>query len=370
MINRLSNSNLLSGAVAALAIVMCQGGAVASPATSLLGASGFNLFTLSDFTASGSDTIGTMAVGGNFISSGWTPASGNNGSGFTLQVGGNFTDQNFTLGSGSVYVGGNASITNASLSGDLRVVGSAKVVNGSVAGNIYSGSVDPGTSSYFASKEKPFALPSGFTPVDFSSALTQLPAFSQQLSTSTSSGGTVAKSANGSNGITITASGCTLCVITLTGTELQAAMANGQSGVTINAPSNATVLINVNSTSTGSAINISGPQITINGTTKNEVLWNFYNAGTINYASTSWQGSILAPGANFVGINSYSSGNIEGQLIVKSDSATVEIHNFLFDGFLPAYASTATPEPSSWALGIGGLALVVLASRKNATAKR
>ena len=378
MIKRNSILKVLPGAATALAMILSQSSAFASNTSALLGASGFNVFTLSNFTAAGTDVGGRIAVGGNFNPGGANGAStfqvvsNINGpvvsdtiSNFDFVVGGNLFNGGTSMsGGGSVWVGGNATWSNMTLPGNLDVKGTyANAGGGSVAGTIYAGTYSgPAYLAHAAFSTQSQQI----SPVDFVTAATQLPAYSTQLST-TAATGTVNKSVDANNkGLTLTATNCTLCVITLTSAELSNALTSGAGGVNITAPSGSTVLVNVN----GATVNINGSSITINGTTKQEVLWNFYNATLINYQIVGWQGSILAPGATFAGVNNYSSGNVDGQLIVNVDSAAVEIHNFLFDGSLPSYSVTATPEPSSWALGVGGLALVVLASWRNATAKR
>jgi choice-of-anchor A domain-containing protein len=313
----------------------------ANSTTALLGATGFNIFTLSDFTVSNTDVAGRIGVGGNF-----NPGNANGSQGFTVVSNQSGTAINDPISAYDFVVAGNLYNNGTQMSGG----GSTFTDNGggSVGGTIYSGSyAGPSYLSHSA-----ITAPQLTSPIDFYTASTQLPALATQLSTNAAS--QVNKTVNVYNkGVTLVAGSCTLCVINLTSAEVGNALAGGGGGINITAPSGSTVVVNVN----GATVNIAGSSITINGIEKNQVLWNFYNATQINYSTVGWQGSILAPIATFTG----SGGNIDGQLIVYKDSASTEVHNYLFTGDLPALASS-TPEPATWLISLSGLC--VFAARR------
>jgi choice-of-anchor A domain-containing protein len=361
---RQKRTRFVSAAVTGTLLVLLAASPVrANSTTALLGATGFNIFTLSDFTVSNTDVAGRIGVGGNFNpgnangSQGFTVVSNQSGtaindpiSAYDFVVAGNLYNNGTQMsGGGSVWVGGNATWNSPTLPGNLVVKGTfTDNGGGSVGGTIYSGSyAGPSYLSHSA-----ITAPQLTSPIDFYTASTQLPALATQLSTNAAS--QVNKTVNVYNkGVTLVAGSCTLCVINLTSAEVGNALAGGGGGINITAPSGSTVVVNVN----GATVNIAGSSITINGIEKNQVLWNFYNATQINYSTVGWQGSILAPIATFTG----SGGNIDGQLIVYKDSASTEVHNYLFTGDLPALASS-TPEPATWLISLSGLC--VFAARR------
>jgi choice-of-anchor A domain-containing protein len=102
----------MSSLIAATVLLSTAG--LASASTLSLGAAtGYNAFVLGNFTESGTDSLGAIAVGGNFAPAGngsFTIASshgGDNAAICDLVVAGNFTDNYAGLGGGSAFVGGN-----------------------------------------------------------------------------------------------------------------------------------------------------------------------------------------------------------------------------------------------------------------------
>src|SRR5665213_2505170 len=134
-------SNRLSG------VILLLGFAAAGQAGTLtLGAAvGFNVFVFSDFSGSGTDAQGKMAVGGNFAPAGgggFTIASGLSDpkTAYDLVVGGNFTDSGYTMNSGSAYVAGNMTWTSPTIAHNAYVGGSfTDTGGGSVGGISYVG---------------------------------------------------------------------------------------------------------------------------------------------------------------------------------------------------------------------------------------
>src|SRR4051812_9528890 len=85
---------------------------------SLGAAGGYNAFVFSSFTESGTNSEGRLAVGGNFITSGFTVASNmasDRAGIFDLVVGGNYTNSSNRVGGGDIFVGGNMNWTGPTL---------------------------------------------------------------------------------------------------------------------------------------------------------------------------------------------------------------------------------------------------------------
>lgn len=317
-------------------------------------ATGFNVFVFSNFTEYNTDAQGSMAVGGNFA-----PA---NGGSFTiagtssdpagtydLVVGGSFTQTGNSMGGGSAWIGGNMSWTDPSLPHNAYVVGNFtnSSSGGSVGGTIYyGGSYSSGDTLNHQSE----SASSMTAPINFTSAETTLDALSSTLAQQ-SPNGTVT-SAYGT--YTLTGTDPNLNVFDLTGSSY--------SGATINlsAPSTSTVVINV----AGSSVSFNGGSINLNGVSSDNVIFNFNSATSLLLSDIAFNGSILAPSAAFTGTY----GQIDGQLIAYSAAGTTQINDPLFTGTLPSGSGSgqsATPEPGTWALLIGGgLVLGALTMRR------
>ncbi len=346
-------------------------------------AQGYNVFTFSNFTPTGSDTLGKVAVGGNFSGSGYLVGSALHDSATTLDfiVNGNLTDSNFTGTGGAIYAGGNATLSGASV-GNLYVGGTLSTNNGSLttaavaangginagsggfsnSGNLYTqgtftanyanSTVYAGTYSgpgyvTHAAYNAGTALLVPSAPINFASAQTSLGSATNGLSTllnSTASNGTTRVTAN--NGLVLTGSDSSQDVFTITAAQLSAALTGGTDGLVINAPSSAVVVINVTGTS---AVTISGSSITYNGPSASQVLFNFPQTTSISLNNFGFNGSVLAPNANFAGLG----GQLDGTIIANTITGVTEFHNdYLFTSSVNVTSVSATPEPSTWMMSL------------------
>ena len=83
------------------------------------------------------------------------------------------------------------------------------------------------------------------------------------------------------------------------------------------------------------------------------MIFNFANATSVSLANYAFNGTVLAPLANFNG----SGGQINGQLIAGSAQGTTEFHNDVFSGDLPV---SATPEIPNWMMMLTGAGMVLI----------
>lgn len=306
----ITGASTVLGATAALSLSIPAQAALIGPAGD------FNVFAFDNIDLYNVDAHGRIAVGGdakltNFGTASELPASG---AGDTLVVGG---DLNYT--NGQVYVG------------DV-------VVGGTV---ISSPSIPNGT------------LKSG-NPINFAEAEQFYKNYSAQLG-GLATNGTVQ---NNFGTLNLNGSSSDLNVF-----QLDASVLASANGLNISFNPNSTVLVNV----TGNPFNLtSGFQMNLNGNPNgggaNQVLFNFVDATQLNSTGFSWQGSVLAPLAEY---NEFSNGHINGQMIAKSIKGNGEFHivapnngnsSVLFEGNLPE--PEAVPEPltilgSGMALGFG-----------------
>jgi choice-of-anchor A domain-containing protein len=299
----LANSKVAARMLAAISTA-CAVFTALSPsvsAQSLGVASDFNLFTFGNFSSSGSDTEGRLAVGGNAELT------------------------NYSVGTSLGSIGGNS-----------LVVGQNLIFAG---GQVNKGDAVYGNTATTSN----FGIPDGSlikgSPIDFEAARTQLTDLSGSLA---------GLSANGSfnnhyGTLQFVGTDSSLNSFTITAPSLHSA-----NGITIDAPANSTVVINIG----GDDIYFDYLGISITNTDKQHVLYNFYEATKLTIAGISVQGSILAPMANV----NFMNGNLEGTLIANNVTGQGEYHNFKFQGHLPV------PEPTGVALF--GLSLATLAFRR------
>ena len=96
-------------------------------------------------------------------------------------------------------------------------------------------------------------------------------------------------------------------------------------------------------------------------TSKQNILYNFYEATQLSSSSFSFQGSVLAPKADY----NFTNGNLEGTLIAKSVSGNGEYHNYQFQGNLPSFETEIVPEPTNIAgILLTGTGFTLLRRRK------
>ena len=287
-------------------------------------ANAYNVFLDSNFTATGADTGGRIAVGGTASFPGYYEvgdaildsftAPNNN----TLDV-----NTNISAGPAQVFYGNNNS-----------------------GGNAYQASLGNSTAVMMDGGQ---LTTGGADPINFASQFSFLTAYATQLGQLTANS-TVTN--NGYGTITLTGTDPTLEIF-----DIPIADLGGSNALDINVNPSATVLINVIGTSvstSNSGFFLNGTQTIGNGATGYEhVLFNFYQATSINLGGT-FQGTVLAPDASVTG----GGGQLDGGLIAQSYSGNIEFHDLLFTGSLPAFV----PEPSPLILCGIGLVLVGLGS--------
>lgn len=122
--------------------------------------------------------------------------------------------------------------------------------------------------------------------------------------------------------------------------------------------------INLNG-ATSVIFNVSGSSVTFNANDEsgtagaNNIIWNFYQATSVN-VDTQIGGTVLAPEAAVTNDN-----QIDGALIANSWTGQGELHDYAFDGTLPAAdAPASVPEPASLVLVAAGLLALSLLRRR------
>jgi choice-of-anchor A domain-containing protein/uncharacterized protein (TIGR03382 family) len=305
----------------------CQGAALGV-------ANDYNVFVAGNFTATGADTGGRIAVGGTASFPGY------------YSIGDAILDSFIAPNNDTLDVGGNIS------------VGPAQVYYGnntdSLAGNAYEGSLGKSTAVMI---EGGSLVIGGANPIDFASQSSFLSSYAAQLGQATANS-TVNN--NGYGTITLTGTDPTLEIF-----DLPIADLGGSDSLYLNVNSSATVLINVMGTSvttSNSGFFLNGTQIIGNTATGyDKILFNFYQATDIAFGGT-FQGTVLAPNANVTGGN----GQLDGGLIAQSYNGSIEFHDLLFNGTLPAYTAP-TPEPAPFVLCGAGLVLLGMVRRRRTT---
>lgn len=262
---------------------------------------------------------------------------------------------------GRVAVGGNATLTGFGTASELPAAGAGNtlVVGGDLnydGGQVFEGDVVVGGNVISAPSIRNGTLKSG-NPINFAEAEQFYKNYSAQLG-NLAANGSVIKEEWGA--IKLTGNSLDLNVFELKASDLASA-----TSFNIEFDSNSTVLVNV----TGNPFALQNSfQMTLNdnpnGAGADRVLLNFVDATQLSSSNFSWQGSVLAPLADY---DPFSNGHINGQLIAKSVTGTSsEFHIFapnngnssvVFEGDdLPD--PEAVPEPltilgSGMALGFG-----------------
>ncbi|MDD4102134.1 MAG: choice-of-anchor A family protein, partial [Kiritimatiellae bacterium] len=112
--------------------------------------------------------------------------------------------------------------------------------------------------------------------------------------------------------------------------NLETSIWNGQSrGIFITAPSNSTVLVNVS----GEFVGITNSSMNVSGTSHENVLINYVNATTVATAGFKHTASVMALHADAA----FSGGSIDGRAVFGGDVVTTngfEFHNYYFTGVI------------------------------------
>jgi len=265
------------------------------PTSGDLGVEDFNVHVCHDFSASGSDSQGAMAVGGSATISGYGVASKSASNGIGLTVG-----ATLTATSGQVYNGD-------AEAGSCSIDPSFNVLNGSQSCMVTGAGADCTdvcqTSNYIAS-----------------------------LATNNC---TVTPKKWG--GVQVDVSGDP-AVCDFDTDAIAAKFAEGWvwkgwiNGITINGNNADTVIINVTGHEdiwgkTGS--------FNLNGVSANAIVWNFGCSNDICSTKTPWElsnvgikGSLMAPDCDV----EFKNGHIDGQYIVNDHTGGGQFHDFVFDG--------------------------------------
>ncbi|MGB9992047.1 choice-of-anchor A family protein [Pseudoduganella rhizocola] len=278
-----------------------------------LGISRANLFSLGNFSASGSDVEGALLVRGNFTASNYSVNKKDKDAfgSYSLVVGGNMNYSSAALNNGSYYVGGKATLVS---------VGTDK--------NTKSSTVNPANFNAMADHAK-------------------------KVSTALSNATETGRSSVQYGGMTLTGSNKSVEVFDITGSALSS----------VN-------YFNLNSLKSGSTLifNISGKDaigfnqngVGLNGFDKYNVLFNFYEATNLNLQNVGVYGSILAPLATVTG----NGGVVNGQVIVGNWLSNVQVNasNYFSAVNVPGYSLALAPVPelSVWPMLLVGLGLIGL----------
>ena len=309
--------------------------------------SGLNLLVFQNFSAPSSDVEGRVAVGGNADLSGY---SINTKGGSALYGGAGLTVAgNLSVGSGSFW-------GDTLVGGNLNSKGGASFLGGSVqvGGNVNANKQWLGASdlSYFGQAVNLAAYQTGvhaarpgsslYLGLDFKAEQSRLSGLSLQLDALANTG----SAAKRYDTFELNAQGAKLAVF-----DLNAADVNNNLSL-LNLGSDSTVIINVH----GSSVTFGGHGLS--NFTAGRVLFNLVDASTVSF-SGGMTASFLAPLASFT----TSWGHIDGQVVAKSWSGSVQINDLPFSGTI-----SAVPEPERYAMLAAGLAVVgfVAARRRRA----
>ncbi|MQA18842.1 choice-of-anchor A family protein [Rugamonas rivuli] len=290
------------------------------------GYSGYFYGNASNFT----DVEGRLAVGGNLSANG---ASIGYRTPYGVTAPSVVVGGNVKLSSGDIYA---APLTNVNTNASIGPITEyTKNYNGY---GVYGGN---NTSSSYLNLSK--ANISSYT--DFSAAKTQLTGLSNTLN-SQAGNGTV----NFANG------GIELVGNNTAGLQVFNVNTRNLSNLTLsNVKDGATVVINV--TGSGDVV-FGGGQDGLLEKLRANVLFNLNDANVVKVNTFVW-GSVLANDAVLSG-----AGHLEGSIVAKSLISAVEIGYEPFKG----YVATPVPEPETYAMLLGGLALMGVVARRRRAA--
>lgn len=309
----------------------------------------FNVIVFGDLNSNshvdGRGFVGGNAIGGGFMqhASAAAPsayagvtvlgsASGTNTNGGGITVGGSLSSTN--INNGTSVVGGGAS--NVNFNGPAGVLGDVSNVNFN-GGRLANGS--PALTNTLAAARS----------TDFASLFT---ATSAGLSTLKGGASTVTVSGNKATFNAAPVNG--VAVFDLTSIDDQI-FALGEYAFNLNGATS--VLFNSDNTNIRVGANFLG------GSAQgiaSSAIWNFYNASSVIIDRT-FGGTVLAPKASFSNLNG---SNLEGSLVAASLTQRGEIHLGAYTGVIPQ-----VPEPATYAMMLGGLAMLGMARRRRGAAR-
>jgi choice-of-anchor A domain-containing protein len=294
-------------------------------------ASYFNVFVHHDFTCSGSDVEGRLAVGGNL----------NLGGGFdvgckTYSTNGNCNDVSCTaiaLVNDFIYalvVGGNAVYPSGQIHSGGAIVGGTLTGNPTVTG---------GNCGVVQANAPP--------PFDFDATFADLVVTAGLLNALPSTGKVTIDSGNN---VLFSGTNAGLEVFRISASVLANAKGISFDLTTINPL--ASIIINVD----GTTITASSFGFNTQGLERN-TLWNFWEATSISLSSLGWRGTIFAPLADIV---TYTGGVIYGQVIANSYTGAqygcFQINFYEFRGCVPDVPPVPTPPPNTCTHPFGPIA--------------
>jgi choice-of-anchor A domain-containing protein len=259
---------------------------------------------------------------------------------YNVFVFGDYESNNWNSISGAVAIGGNANISNSTISNlannsyGLVVGGDLIKSYGNVTGTTWVGGTVT-KPQYDAYNSYSTAVTS---PIDFTAAKTQLTTLSDSLA-ATASTGSVSYN-YGTNGY-LAGTGGSVEYFSLSSGDLS----NINNWSFSNIASGATLILNVS----GSTVNLTGGW---SGFSAYNVLFNFYDATSLTLTDINFNASILAVDATLYG----ASGNVSGTVVAKDWNNSLTLGN---NRFSSVALTTPVPEPDGYALMMLGLSVVL-----------
>jgi choice-of-anchor A domain-containing protein len=275
----------------------------------------FNALVFGNFSSTYSDTEGSLAVGGNFTSGGYTVGmklpSTPSGSVDAMVVGQDVTWPGYgSVNNGNLRYGGTGTFIDAN---NPTVNGGTRIHDVS-AGSIFT--------------------PLQIQYTQLSSTLAGLPV-----------NGVASSVLFSKWQFNLTGTSSLLNVFSVSAAKL-----SNCDTFNVNVPATSTVVINILDDN-GHAVSPTNFSINLqNGLSKQHVVFNSPTLTSFTSTNVGINGSVLIPQGTY-----YGNSNLDGQLIANGFDATTQVNWYKFNGNLPQ----AVPEPASMlALGLGGAAML------------